>query len=143
MRASERTIEPFGAAPDGRINHGSDGRVTVVLVASGRPRAGSLAAITDAMRVDLHRSMCAYAGTWILEGARVRHGIEVSWNEISSGTEEMRNLGMDEAGQLILWTDPNRGIADGSLGASTFTWRRPECLSPNGGGTGMDGRVRP
>jgi hypothetical protein len=47
---SGETIEPFGPAPTGRITYGSDGSVMVVLVASGRPRPDSLAALTDAMR---------------------------------------------------------------------------------------------
>jgi hypothetical protein len=119
-------VEPFGPAPAGRISYGRDGSVVVVLVASGRPRPASLAAISDAMRAEMHRSMCAYTGRWTLEGDRVRHSIDVSWNEVWSGTAETRHVGMDEAGHLILRTDPNRGIADGTFGISTFTWRRAE-----------------
>jgi hypothetical protein len=122
---SGKVVEPFGPAPSGMITYGADGHVLVVFVGSNRPQPESLAAITDTMRAELHRTMCAYAGSWILEGTRIRHRIAVSWNELWSGTEEARNLGLNGAGQLILWTDPNRGIADGTYGVSTFTWQRP------------------
>jgi hypothetical protein len=83
--------------------------------------------MTNAERAELHRTMCAYAGTYALapDGRRVAHRIEVSWNEVWSGTEEARNVGLNAGGRLVVWTDPKPSITDGTLGVATLVWRRP------------------
>ncbi len=126
--ATGEAADQFGPAPRGYLSYGRDGRMTLVYAASGRPRpAGGVAAMTDAERAELHRTMCAYAGTYALapNGRRVVHRIEVSWNEVWSGTEEVRNVGLDGAGRLVVWTDPKPSITDASLGVATLVWRRP------------------
>ncbi|HEY8611716.1 MAG TPA: lipocalin-like domain-containing protein [Roseomonas sp.] len=121
---TEETTDQFGPAPRGYLTYGHDGRMMVLFVDSRRPRPVGVAA-TDAERADLHRSMCAYAGTYALDGQRIVHRIEVSWNEVWSDTEEVRNVGIDGEGRLVVWTDPKPSITDGSMGVAILTWRRP------------------
>jgi hypothetical protein len=119
-----RTVDQFGPTPRGYLTYGADGRMMVMFVDSRRPPPNSLAA-TDAERAELHRSMCAYAGTYALEGRKVLHRISVSWNELWSGTEEVRNIRIDDEDRLLVWTDPKPSITDGSMGVAVLTWRRP------------------
>ena len=116
---------PFGSRPQRCLSYGSDGWMNAIFVGEGRPRPGGTGLETDAERAALHRSMCAYAGTWVVDGRCVRHRVTVSWNEVWTGAEMVRWAGLDEEGRLVLSTGPQAGIVDGRLGVAVLTWRRP------------------
>ena len=52
VTATGEAADQFGPAPRGYLSYGRDGRVTLVYVASGRPRPGGVA-MTDADRAEL------------------------------------------------------------------------------------------
>jgi hypothetical protein len=41
-------------------------------------------------RVALHDTMFAYAGTYSVEAGRVIHHVDISWNEVWTGTDQIR-----------------------------------------------------
>lgn len=118
--------EPFGAAPQGYLTYTPDGRMNAIFVGDVRPHPIGTGRETDAERAALHRSMCAYAGRWHIDGRCIRHRIDVSWNECWTGSEVARFAGLDEEGRLVLSTGPMPAIVDGSLGTAVLTWRRAE-----------------
>jgi hypothetical protein len=80
---------PYGENPTGYLSYSADGRMQVIGVASGRiPPAGLIP--TDSERVALHDTMFAYAGTYSVEAGKVIHHVDISWNEVWTGTDQIR-----------------------------------------------------
>jgi hypothetical protein len=51
---------------------------------------------TDEERITLHETMFAYAGTYSLEADKVTHHVDVSWNEVWRGTDQVRFYELNE-----------------------------------------------
>jgi hypothetical protein len=80
---------PYGENPTGYLSYSADGRMQVIGAANGRivpagPTAG------DSERVALHDTMFAYAGTYSIEASKVIHYVDISWNEVWTGTVQVR-----------------------------------------------------
>ena len=84
VTATGEKIHEFGEHPSGYISYSADGRMYAIGTADNRVKP--LAANpTDEQRVKLHQTMFAYAGTYTLEGDKVTHHVDISWNEKSYG----------------------------------------------------------
>jgi Lipocalin-like domain len=70
---------------------------------------------TDAERVQLHKSMLAYAGTYTIAGDKVVHHIDIAWNNARLGSDQVRFFTLD-GDRLILTTERNKSPIDGSEG---------------------------
>jgi hypothetical protein len=80
---------PYGENPTGYLSYSADGRMQVIGAAHGRiVPAGPTAA--DNERVALHDTMFAYAGTYSVEAGKVIHHVDISWNEVWTGTVQVR-----------------------------------------------------
>ena len=91
--AGER-LTPYGEKPKGYLTYSADGRMQVIGAADGRtaPASGSP---SENERVVLYDTMFAYAGTYSLDRTKVIHHVDVSWNEVWSGTEQIRLFDVD------------------------------------------------
>jgi hypothetical protein len=120
------TIDVFGKAPTGFINYGRDGRMMVLMVKDERPKPSDLAKITDQERAELFKTMVAYAGTYAVDGETVTHHLDISWNQIFTGTDQVRNIKFDGR-KLIMSTNPQPRSQDGQVAVSvlTFEWITP------------------
>ena len=67
---------------------------------------------TDEERVKLHQTMSAYAGTYTLDGEKVTHHVDVSWNEAWTGTDVVRSYKL-EGNTLTITTALYKSTADG------------------------------
>ena len=107
----------------GFITYGKDGRMMILAVRGDRPKAESIEKMTDEQRAVLHRSMTAYAGTYKFDGTTMEHHIDISWNEIWTGTTQVRDVRKD-GGMLIFTTRlaPNPG--DGKMAVTTLVWEK-------------------
>jgi hypothetical protein len=121
--ATGETTETFGKAPQGYQIYGHDGRMMVLLVKDGRPMPNDLATITDQERANLFKTMIAYSGTYDFDGKTVTHHVDVSWNQIWTGTDEVRNVKFDGR-RVILSTNPHPLSTDGKVGMSVITWEK-------------------
>src|SRR5580658_217170 len=75
----------FGDNPTGVITYTPDGHMSLFIVDTKRkPPSGSKA--NDAEAVELYLTMIAYSGSYSIEGNKVTHKIEVSWNQAWTGT---------------------------------------------------------
>ena len=80
---------PYGQNPTGYLSYSADGRMQVIGAANGRIMpAGSTS--TDDERAALHDTMFAYAGTYSVEAGKVIHHVDISWNEVWTGTVQIR-----------------------------------------------------
>ena len=117
------TADSFGPDPQGYIMYGRDGRMMVLIAQGSRPRAPRVEDITDAQRERLFSTMMAYAGTYTFDGKTIEHHIDMSWNEVWSGTNQARDV-RREGDRLIYTTRPSPSPVDGSMGFSTVIWER-------------------
>jgi hypothetical protein len=117
------STDVWGKDPRGYLTYGRDGRMSVVLVKTGRPRAADAAQTTDAERAELFRTLVAYAGTYTFDGEKVVHHIEVSANESWTGTDQVRHVKLDGS-RLVLTTDPTPSAFDGKTDVRSLVFER-------------------
>jgi hypothetical protein len=116
-------VEAFGKAPQGLLHYGRDGHVFWVMTKENRAKPRDLTALSDAERAELYNSMVAYAGRFTFDGNAATHHVDVSWNQVWTGTAQVRNLRF-EGNKLLMTTNPQAGV-DGRRSSSVFVWERP------------------
>jgi len=108
--AGERAT-PYGENPHGYISYSADGRMQAIGVANGR-QVPATASAPAAARVALYDTMFAYAGTYTVEGCKIIHHVDISWNEVWTGTDQIRTFEMN--GNILRLTarilDPVSGM---------------------------------
>jgi hypothetical protein len=80
---------PYGENPMGYLIYSADGRMQVIAAANGRIVPVGAAPL-DNERVALYDTMFAYAGTYSLGVGKVIHHVDISWNEVWTGTDQIR-----------------------------------------------------
>ena len=61
----------------GVYEYGGDGHMIVLIVRQPRPRPEGAEKITDQQRIELFRTITAYAGTYKFDGTTIEHNIEI------------------------------------------------------------------
>jgi len=112
-----------GKDPKGFIMYGKDGRMMGLIVYSERPKLESVDKITDQQRADLFRTMAAYGGTYKFDGNTVEHHIDISWNEMWTGTTVVRDI-KKEGEKLIYTARPAPFRGDGKMSVVTLVWEK-------------------
>jgi hypothetical protein len=112
-----------GTGASGYITYGDDGRMIVLIVRQPRPRPEAAEKITDQQRIELFRTITAYAGTYKFDGTTIEHNIEISMNEVWSGTKQVRSVKRD-GDQLIYSTPPFPFHTDGKMSINTLVWEK-------------------
>jgi hypothetical protein len=103
--------------------YGKDGRMMVIIVRGDRPKAESIEKMTDQQRAELHRLMTAYGGTYKFDGNTMEHHIDISWNELWTGTTQFRDVKKD-GNRLIYTTHPAPNARDGKMSITTLVWEK-------------------
>jgi Lipocalin-like domain len=93
-----------------------------IIARENRPKPTDLAKMTDQERAELFRTVIAYAGTFKVDGSRVVHNVDISWNESWTGTAQVRNFRI-EGRRLIISVDPQIG-PDGRQITAVLTWEK-------------------
>ena len=104
----------LGEHPQGFLGYSSDGRMYAILVAGDRIKPHEDGA-TYEERIKLHKSMIAYAGTYTIDGGKVVHHVDISWNGARTGTDQVRFYKL-EGDTLTIKTAPNKSPIDGREG---------------------------
>jgi hypothetical protein len=86
--AGERST-PYGENPTGYLSYSADGRMQAIGAADDRILPAGPAP-PDNERVALHNTMFAYAGTYSVAAGKVIHHVDISWNEVWTGTDQIR-----------------------------------------------------
>ena len=119
-----QTVESYGAHPTGYLSYGRDCRMYAIIVRENRkPPVGVIP--TDAEKIELFGGVLAYAGTYTIDGDKVSHHVDVSWNEAWTGTTQVRQFKI-EAKALHIRSMPAKNPRDGKLSSSTLVWVKVE-----------------
>jgi hypothetical protein len=112
LTATGERIHQFGEHPSGYLSYSADGRMYAIVTSDNRvrPRDENPA---DEERAKLHRTMIAYAGTYTLEDDKVTHHVDVSWNEVRTGGDEVRFYKL-EGNILTITTAPIKNLDGGA-----------------------------
>ena len=119
--AAGARLTPYGEHPTGYLSYSNDGRMQTVGVASDRIVPAGLKA-PDNERLALYDTMFAYAGTYSLEPGKVIHHVDVSWNEVWTGTEQARLFEVN--GNTLTLTTRITDAATGTDTQYVLVWER-------------------
>ena len=122
--ASGKTTPAFGANPSGTLILTSGGHMSVIGIADGR-KAPAEAKITDPERIQLHKSMFAYASTYKLDGSTIAYTVTASWNQAWTGQTYKRKVNV-AGNTLTLETAPFKSGNDGNEIVVTVAFERVE-----------------
>jgi hypothetical protein len=112
----------FGASPVGFLSYSADGRMLTLLVRGDRKRPAGYPISTE-QAAGLFRGLMSYAGTWEVRGDEVFHFVDVSANEIWTGSEQQRFYRFD-GDQLALSTPVNADPIDGKISIRSMLWEK-------------------
>jgi Lipocalin-like domain len=112
----------FGNKPIGFLTYTSDGRMTIIITHSTRKPPASAKA-TEAEAAHLYGTMVAYAGTYRINGDKIIHHIEASWNEAWNGTDQERFAEVRD-NRLTIYSPPFVSPALGRRIDSKLVWER-------------------
>jgi hypothetical protein len=114
----------LGAHPTGFLHYGPDCRMYAILIKDGRKPPATFVP-TDAERIDLYNAFVSYAGTYRIDGDKVAHQVDASWNQSWTGTTQMRKFKID-GNHLIITTLPTKNALTGKESSSVLTWIKVE-----------------
>ncbi len=92
-------------------------------VRAARPKPESIPGISDQQWIELFSTMVAYGGGFEFDGHSVVHHIDVSWNQIWTGTTEIRDVVRD-GGRLVYRSRPAPNAIDGRQSVMMLVWER-------------------
>lgn len=117
--AGEPPQEVFGPHPIGYLILTAEGRMMTILT-----RADRKPAMTMEERAALLQSMVSYTGRYTVEHDRIITKPDVAWNELYSGTEQVRYYSLT-GDHLAIRTAPQpSGILPGKKIVGTLTYER-------------------
>jgi Lipocalin-like domain len=120
--ATGQRYNEFGDMPGGYISYLPDGRMHAMLVADNRPKPAG-AVPTEEEKAKLFGTMIAYAGTYRIEGEKVVHDVEVSWNQLWTGSRQVR-LFKVEGDTLTITTAVAKSPRDGREGRTIVVFKK-------------------
>ena len=120
--ATGQRYNEFGEKPNGYITYLPDGRMHAMLVADNRVKPTG-AVPTDEEKAKLFGTMIAYAGTYRIDGDKVVHDVEVSWNQLWTGSKQMRFF-KAEGDTLTITTAVAKSPRDGQEGRTMVVFKR-------------------
>ena len=124
VSATGERQKEFGERPGGYISYQPDGRMFAVLVADNRIKASG-ASPTDEEKAKLFGTLIAYSGTYVLEGDKVTHKIDVSWNQSWTGADQVRFYKV-EGNTLTITTAINKNPRDGREGRAVAVFTKTQ-----------------
>jgi hypothetical protein len=107
----------------GFVMYGRDGRMMVIILTGERPKPATIDKATDQECIELFRSPVAYGGSYNFDGKTVEHHVDISSNEVWTGTTLIRDVKRDGS-RLILTTRPAPSPFDGKLVSATLVWEK-------------------
>jgi len=112
----------LGERPEGVIGYSEDGRMYAILVAGDRVKPREEVP-TDPERIELFKTMIAYAGTYTVDGPKVVHHVDISWNGARVGSDQVRFYTLD-GDTLTIKTAPNKSPIDGREGVGILVFQK-------------------
>jgi hypothetical protein len=122
VTATGQRYNEFGDKPGGYISYLPDGRMHAMLVADNRAKPTG-AVPSDKEKAELFGTMIAYAGTYRIDGENVVHDVEVSWNQLWTGSKQARFF-KAEGDILTITTAVAKSPRDGQEGRTIVVFKK-------------------
>jgi Lipocalin-like domain len=115
----EPASEIFGAQPKGYLIFTPEGRMMTVIARADRKPARNIRE-----QADLLQSMVAYTGRYTVADNRITTRPDVSWNEIYTGTEQVRFYTLIGDTLQLTTSEQPSGVLPGKRVVATLTYAR-------------------
>ena len=122
VMATGEKFNQMGEHPNGYLSYSADGRMYAIATSDNRTKPSDVNSTPDE-RAKLHQSLVAYAGTYTVEGDKVIHRVDISWNEAWTGTDQIRFFKID-GNTLTVTTAVQKSPIDGREGRSVLVWEK-------------------
>jgi hypothetical protein len=116
--ATGKKTAPLGEHPKGYLIYTPQRRMMALIVHETRspPKV-------DEDRINLHKYMISQSGRYTVEGDKVVHHVDVSWDENGTGVDLVRLFKL-EGDRLTLTTAPSKSSVMGVQVTSVLVWER-------------------
>jgi hypothetical protein len=111
--------EPFGPNPKGRAVFTPDGYVVFVIVAANRKPATN-----DEESAALLKSLMAYTGKFTIDGDKFTTKVDISWNELFTGQDQVRFFKLEGDKLFIRTAELASAVYPGKKVVGTLIWER-------------------
>jgi hypothetical protein len=122
VAATGERYDERGEHRNGFLGYASDGRMYAIITWDNRANPHDVVP-TNEERIKLYGTMISYAGTYTMDAEKVIHHVDISWNQIWTGTDQVRFYKL-EGNLLTITSAPNRNPVDGREGRSILVWER-------------------
>ncbi len=111
--------QPFGPNPKGRAVFTPDGFSAFMIVRPDRKPATN-----DADAAALLKSLMVYTGKFRVDGDKLTTNVDLSWNEILTGTAQVRFFKLEGDKLSIRTAEQASAVYPGKKVVGTLTWER-------------------
>jgi lipocalin-like protein len=111
--------EPFGRNPKGRALITPDGYAAFIIAAANRKPATN-----DAESAALLKTLLTYTGPFIIENDKFTTKVDISWNEILTGQDQVRFFKLEGDKLTIRTPEQASAVYPGKKVIGTLTWER-------------------
>ena len=111
--------EPFGPNPKGRAVFTPDGFSAFMIVTPNRKPATN-----DADSAALLKTLMVYTGTFTIDGDKLTTKVDLSWNELLTGTDQVRFFKLEGDKLSIRTAEQASAVYPGKKVIGTLTWER-------------------
>jgi hypothetical protein len=115
----ENATEPFGPNPKGRAVFTPDG-FSAFMIARPDRKPGT----SDADSAALLKSLMVYTGKFTIDGDKLTTNVDLSWNEIFTGTAQVRFFKLEGDKLSIRTAEQASAVFPGKKVVGTLTWER-------------------
>ncbi len=122
VSATGERYKERGEHPNGYLSYTADGRMYAIITWDNRANPHDVVP-TDDERIKLYGTMLSYAGTYTADAEKVVHHVDISWNQIWTGTDQTRFYKLD-GNTLTITSATNRNPIDGREGRSILVWEK-------------------
>ena len=111
--------EPFGPNPRGRAVFTPDGYAVFVIVAANRKPAAN-----DEESAALLKTVMAYTGKFTIDGDKFTTKVDISWNELFTGQDQVRFFKLEGDKLSIRTAELASAVYPGKKVVGTLAWER-------------------
>ena len=120
---SGATVNQYGQKPTGHVVYTKGGHFVYLYVSDARTAPAGV--LTDADRVNLHRTMVAGSGTYKVDGKKIVFRYETSHHQLLIGTDSAEEAAITGK-TLTVSTAPFKSARDNKMVTVVTTWERIE-----------------
>jgi len=111
--------EPLGSSPKGRAVFTTDQYVSFIIVTANRKLAAN-----DIESAALLKSLMAYTGKFIIDGDKFTTKVDISWNELLTGQDQVRFFKLEGDKLTLRTAEQASAVLPGKRVVGILAWER-------------------